>query len=193
MSLKRAAVVCIDRIAELFGKKDVAAIIASAKIVAGDECLRSNESSLRTISMLCLATMVEVTSDEFVPILPLALPKAMDSLATSLGEDTEDGALHNAVYSFLGALILYLPWMVTGADLDNVLKLSFESANAEMGKECDQSRIETLRLMPKKVAAKECLAALDRTWTVAMTDGPLASPKSMSLSLASYTNVEAGC
>ena len=176
MSLKHTAVVCTDRIAELFGKKDVAAIIASARIVAGDKCLRASESSLRLISTLCLATMVEVSSDGFISILPLALPTAMNSLATSLGEDTEDGALHNAVYSFLGALILHVPWMITGADLDFVLKRSFESANAEMGEECDRSRIEALRLVPKNLEAKECLAALDRTWTVAMTEGPLVSP-----------------
>lgn len=174
VSLKHTAVVCMDRIVELFGRKDVAAIIASGRIVAGDECLGASEKSLRTISMLCLATMVEVSSDGFISILPLALPKAMDSLAISIGEDTEDGALHNAVYSFLGALILYVPWTVTGADLDFVLKLSFESANAEMGEDCDQSRIKALRLMPKKVEVKEGLAALDRTWAIAVTEGPLA-------------------
>lgn len=177
MSLKHTAIACIDLIAELFGKKAGAAIIASARIVAGDECLKASESSLRIISMLCLATMVEVLSDNFISVLPLALPKAMDSLATSVGEDTEDGALHNAVYSFLGSLILYVPWMLTGADLDSVLKLSFESANAEMGEECDHSRIEALRFVPKKVEGKECLATLDRTWTIAMTEGPLVSAK----------------
>lgn len=177
MSLKHTAVVCIDGIAEMFGKKDVAAIVASARIVAGDECLRASESSLRTISILCLATIVEVSSDSFISIVPLALPKAMDSLATSIGEDTEDGALHNAVYSFFGALIIYVPWMVTSADMDSVLKLSFESANAGMSEECNQSRIEALRLMSKKLEAKDCLAALDRTFTIAMTEGPLVSPE----------------
>ncbi len=170
--LKQTAISCTDRIAELFGKKDVAAIVASARIIAGDECLRASESSLRTISMLCLATTVEVISHSFISILPLALPKAVESLATSLVEDTEDGTLHNAVYSFLGALILYAPWMITGPDLVLILKLSFESANADMGEECDQSRLEALRLLPIKVEAKDCLVALDRTWTDAMIKGP---------------------
>ena len=167
----------MDRIAELFGKKDVAAIIASARVVAGNKCLRASESSLRTISMLCLATMIEVSSDSFISILPLALPEVMDSLSTSIEEDTEDGALHNAVYSFLSALILYVPWMVIGADLDLVLKLSFESANAGIGRYCDQIRIEALRLVPKNVEARECLAALDRTWTIAVMEGPRVSHK----------------
>ena len=162
----------------MFGKKDVAAIVTSARIVAGDECLKASEISFRTTSILCLATMLEVSSDGFISILPLALPKVMDSLAASIREDTGSGALHNAVYSFLCAIILYVPWMLTGADLDSVLRLSFESANAEMGVECDRSRVEALRLVPRMVEAKDCLGTLGRTWSIAMTEGPLVSPKS---------------
>ena len=175
VSLKKTAVLCIDRTAELFGKKDVAAIIASAGVVVGEECLGASEDSLRIISMLCLATMVEVSGYSFVSILPLAVPKAIENLATSIGEATRNSALHNAVYSFLGALILYAPWMVSGDDLACILKLSFESANAELGKDCDQSRIGALRLVSKRVEAKDCFAALIRTWTDAMTEGTLVS------------------
>ena len=175
VSLKKTAVVCIDRTAELFGKKDVAAIIASARVVVGDECLGSSENSLKIISMSCLATIVEVSGHGFVSILTLAVPKAIENLATSIGEATRDSALHNAVYSFLGALILYEPWMVSGADLDCILKFSFESANAELGEDCDRSRIGILRLVSKRVEAKDCFAALVRTWTDAMTAGPLVS------------------
>ena len=175
VSLKKTAVACIDRTAELFGKKDVAAIVAIAKHVAGDECLGSSEKHLRIISMFCLATMVEVSGHSFISILTLALPKAMDSLATSIGEDTEDSALHNAVYSFLGALILHVPWMVTGADLAILLKLSFRSANAKMGEDCDRGRVEALRLLPRKVDVKECFGTLIRTWADATTEGPLVS------------------
>ena len=189
-SLKKTAVVCMDRIAELFGKKDVAAIVASASMVAGDKALGASENSLRIVSLLCLATMVEVTGHRFISILPLALPKAVDSLATSIGKDTEDGALHNAVYSFLGTLILYVPWMITSADLTLILRLSFASANAEINEECDQNRIGVLRLVPRKVEAKDCLAALDETWTDAMTEGPVVSPESGSLTW--FRNLKSG-
>ena len=173
-SLKGTAVMCIDRIAELFGKKDVAALVASARIIAGDGCLGASDDSLQTIYMLCLATMVEVSSHSFISVLPLALPKALKSLTISIREDTEvDDSLHNAVYSFLSALIHYVPWMITNADLSSILKLSFESANAEMGVQSDQSRIEALRNLPKKLEGKDCLAALDKTWTDAVTQGPL--------------------
>ena len=177
VSLKEPAVFCMKRIAELFGKKDVAAIVASARIIAGDECLGASEKSLQSICLLCLATIVEASSHSFISVLPLALPKALKSLTTSVGEDTEDGPLHNAVYSFISALVFYAPWMITSADLSSILKLSFESANAEMGKQCDQSRIEVLRNLPRKLEGKDCLAALDKTWADAVTGGPLVSPK----------------
>ena len=167
--------VCIDRTTELFGKKDVAAIIVSARVVVGDECLGASENSLRIISMLCLATMVEVSGHGFVSIIPLAVPKAIENLAISIGEATGNSALHNAVYSFLRALILYAPSMVSGADLACILKLSFRSANTELGEDCDQSRIGALRLVSERVEAKDCFAALVRTWTDAMTEGPLVS------------------
>ena len=175
VSLKETAVVCIDRTAELFGKKDVAAIIASARVVVGDECLGASKDSLQIISMLCLATMVEVSGHRFVSILPLAVPKAMENLATSIEEATRNSALHNAVYSFLGALFLHAPWMVSGVNLACILKLSFKSANAELGEDCDQSRIGALRLVSTRVDAKDCFAALVRTWTDAMTGGTLVS------------------
>ena len=162
----------------MFGKKDVAAIVTSARIVAGDECLKARDINFRTTSILCLATMLEVSSDSFVSILPLALPKVMDNLAASIRENTGSGALHSAAYSFLCAIILYVPWMLTGADLDSVLRLSFESTNAEMGVECDRSRVEALRLVPRRLEAKDCLGTLGRAWTIAMTEGPLVSPKS---------------
>ena len=193
MLLKKTAIICTDRIVALFGKKDIAATVASARIVAGDECLGVSESGLRTISLLCLATMVEASSHSFIAVLTISLPKAIDSLAASIGEDTEDGALHNAVYSFFSALTLYVPWMVTGADLASMLKLSFESADAKMGEECDWSRNEALQLVPKKVVAKDCLAALDSTWTGAMTVGPPVSlQKHLELDFKTYTKIEAG-
>lgn len=179
--LKKTAITCTDRIVELFGKKDIAATVTSAKVVSGDDCLGASESSLQTISLLCLATMVEASSHSFISILPIALPKAMDSLAASIRAGTEDGALHNAVYSLFGALILYVPWMVTGTDLASILKTSFESANARMGENCDLCRNEALQLVPRKMVTKDCLAALNRTWTGAMTSGPPAAKEHLEI------------
>lgn len=173
ISLKHVALACMDRVVERFGKKDVEAVIEAAHIVSSDSCLTGIESSIRTAAFLCLATMVEVSGDVFIPIIPHALEKGIESLEASIRADTEDASLHNAVYSFVVALIIYLPWMIAGPDLDRLLSVSHESANAEMGDECDEMRVDALRLIPKQVEAQECFSALDRTWTSAMTEGPL--------------------
>ncbi|KAK4694480.1 U3 small nucleolar RNA-associated protein 10, partial [Lecanoromycetidae sp. Uapishka_2] len=56
-----------------------------------------------------------------------------------------------------------------------MLRASYESANAEMGEDCDQSRVGALNLIAKQVGTKECFAALMRTWPCAMTEGPSAA------------------
>ena len=173
--LRRTTIACVDRIVAMFGKKDPHAIVVAAETICGNRCLGAAESSLRITAFLCLTTMIEAAGDMFVSITPKSFPVAIRNLAISIGEDTEDKTLHNVVYSFLSALLMYLPWAVTGADLDRLLSVSFESANADMGDACDQRRTEALELVPKQIGLKECLAALDRTWLNAVTEGPLVS------------------
>ena len=173
--LRHTTIVCVDRIVQMFGKKDPSAIVVAAHTICSNRCLGAAENSLRIISLLCLTTMIEAAGDVFVSIIPKSFPLAIRSLLISIGEDTEDKTLHNAVYSYLGALMMYLPWAIAGADLDRLLSVSHESANADMGAVCDQRRTETLELVPNQIELKDCLAALDRTWPNAMREGPLVS------------------
>ena len=157
---------------ELFGKKDIATVIRSAQVISGNDCLGATETSLQTIALLCLATIAGVSGDTFIAIFPQAFPKAMNVLATSMNKESKHDHLHNAVYSFLSTLLLHAPWTVRGADLDKFLDVSYKSANAGMGDQCDSSRREALNHVPQRIEAKECFAALDRTWTNAVTEGP---------------------
>ena len=175
IELRHTAISCVDRVAEKFGKKDPSAVLAAVQAISGKNCLGAAESSLQVISLLCLATMVEASGDMFISVVPKTFPAAINHLGASIAEDVEDESLHNAVYSFLGALLVYVPWAITGADLDRFLTISYESANAEIGELCDQSRSEALAMVPKQVELRECFAALVRTWPSAMTRGPLVS------------------
>lgn len=174
LPLKLTAMTCIDRIIESFGKKDVTMVTTIATEIAGPACLGAEDSSLRVVALLCLATTVEILGDVFVPIIPQTFSKATDYLAVSIRLNMEDERLHNAAYSFMSNLFLSLPWMVTGPSLDRFLTLSHESANAEMGENCDQNRVGALELLAKQIDPKEVFVALDRTWTSAMTEGPIA-------------------
>lgn len=172
-TLRRVAVVCIDQIVERFGRKDVDAVSAAATTIGGARCLATAENSVVVAALLCLATMAEILGEAFIPRIPQSLPITMDHLAASLDEDAEDPRLHNACYAFVTSLLLYLPLVVTGTYLDHFLKVSYESANAEMGDECNNIRTEALKLVAKSLEPKDCFAALDRTWTNAMAEGPL--------------------
>ncbi|KAL8793139.1 MAG: hypothetical protein Q9195_004251 [Heterodermia aff. obscurata] len=163
-----------SNIVEKFGKQEVSAVTAVADTVCGPDCLEAKDASTQISSLLCLATIVEVLREAFISMVPRVLPKVMDHLTTSIKEGVENPKLHNAVYTFMTALLVYLPWILQGIHLDNLLRKSYESANAEMGDDCDQLRSDTLQLVAKSIDAKECLMALDRTWTVAMVEGPLA-------------------
>jgi len=183
ISLRHIAVGSVDRITERFGKKDVPAVIGCARIMSSDACLGASETSLRVVSLLCLATMVEVLGENFISIAPNASSKAVDNLALSMQGDSYDASLHNAVYTFLSALLLYVPWVIAGADLERVLRMSYKSADAAMGAKCDQSRTGAMQLVPKQVEAKSCFSALKRTWPNAMAEGPLVSSYTFTSSL----------
>ena len=170
--LLHSAISCIDRIIERYGKKDVETVGAVMKVVASDKCLGANDSRLRIMALLCLSTSVEVLGEAIIPIIPHALPKAMDHLEAILGGEDVDERMHNAVYSFLGSLLLYIPWIITGQYLDRVLKTSHESANAGLPAGCNMARKEVLALIAKQVDPHECFAALLRTWDSAMVEGP---------------------
>lgn len=174
-SLKRTAVICIDFIAEKFGKKGVDVITETASIITGQNCLAILDTKVRLAALLCLATITETLREAFIPLMPQSFPLAMDHLVSSSQGDFDDAMLHDACYAFTTALLLYIPWMMTGIYLDRFFKASHESANADMGMDCDNVRIECLRLAAKSVDAKECFLALDRTWTNALAEGPKVS------------------
>ena len=171
--LKETAIGSVDKITERFGKKAIPIVIESARTISNDNCVKAAETSTRVVSLLCLATMVEVAGESFISVIPTALPKAADNLALSIQEGTDETGLHDAAYTFFSALLLYVPWFISGADLDCFLAVSYESANAEMGEECDSRRIEAMQLIPKQTEANECFSALYRTWSNAMAEGPL--------------------
>ena len=170
--LKLAATSCVDRIIEKYGKRDVDHLASVVTKIAGEKSLGADDSRLRVMALLCLTTSAEVLGEAFIPIVPSALPKSTDYLEETLQQDDTDEALHNAVYSFLGALVLYVPWIVTGQYLDNILKVSHDSANSDLSAKCNESRKDVLDLIAKQVDPQECFSALLRTWDSAMVEGP---------------------
>ncbi|KAL8707208.1 MAG: hypothetical protein Q9225_007801, partial [Loekoesia sp. 1 TL-2023] len=169
---KRIALACIDLIVERFGKKNVDPVVQATSTVAGAKCLGATSEELRTTSLLCLSTVVGVLQDEFVSFVPQTLPKTLDTFSGGLEDGTCSRRFHNAAYSFFSALLLYIPWVATGPDLDLLLKVSHGSANANLDEDCSAERRAALELIAKQIEPRECCAALERTWANAMAEGP---------------------
>jgi U3 small nucleolar RNA-associated protein 10 len=172
--LKHAAVSCIDRITDKYGRKDPSKIIPAAQVVASESCIGQTDDRIRYMGILCLASMAEVLGQSLIPALPATLKRSLELLETSLVPEKENSRLHDAVYTLFSALFVHLPFMISAAHLDKVILLSFKSANADIEESSDDSRQETLRLMARKVDVSATLGAVDRNWQHAVEAGPVA-------------------
>ncbi|KAF3029733.1 snoRNA-binding rRNA-processing protein utp10 [Penicillium rubens] len=172
--LKHAAVSCIDRITDKYGRKDPSKVIAAARVVASESCLGQSDDRIRYMGVLCLASMAEVLGQAMIPALPDTLKRSLGLLELSLVSGKENSRLHDAVFALFSALFVHLPFMISAGHLDKMLLLSFESANADIEESSDESRQECLRLMARKADVGATLGAVDRNWQHAIQAGPIA-------------------
>ncbi|KAF9886855.1 snoRNA-binding rRNA-processing protein utp10 [Aspergillus nanangensis] len=168
--LKHAAVACIDRIAEKYGKKDPFRVIPAATVVASGACIGQDDDRIRIMGVLCLASMAEVLGQSMIPALPGALSQSLALLELSMEVGKENPRLHDAVYSLFSALFVHLPYMLSASHLDQILLLSFRSATSDELE--NDSRQEALRLMAKKADMAATLGAVNRNWAHAVQAGP---------------------
>ncbi|KAI1393574.1 uncharacterized protein F4822DRAFT_385072 [Hypoxylon trugodes] len=175
MAYKHIAVGCVDKISEKYGKKDPETVTAAASIIASDKCLGQDDTQLRIMALLCLASLVDVLQDGIVPVLPSAIPKALAYVAESIKSETPGVELHNASYAFIAALAQYLPYMLSGSYLGQLLAVSGASANSSLGSDANDARVQCLRLLAKQVDAKTLFSALDQNWVTATDSGSIAT------------------
>ncbi len=174
MLYKHIAVACVDKIAEKYGKKDLEGVAVAAETIAGEMCLGQDDERLQIMSLLCLASLVEILQEGIVAVLPIAIPAALKYMDAAVKRGSEGEKLHNAGYAFISALVEHLPYMVSGSYLDQLLVISNKSAEAEMDIEADESRIACLDLAAKMIEAKAMFVALQKNFSVAASTGTIA-------------------
>lgn len=168
---KHTAVSCVDKIAEKYGKMDREAVAAAAETIAGEHCLGQADPRLRLMAVLCLTSLIDVLREGIVSVLPTATPKILAYMSESIG-DAGDEALHNATYGFVSALLEHLPYMVSGANISELLSISNQSAEEDLEEETHESRERCLRVAAKQIDAKVMFTALENNWDVASRAGP---------------------
>ncbi|KAK0630780.1 U3 small nucleolar RNA-associated protein 10 [Bombardia bombarda] len=171
MNYKHTAVTCVDKIAEKYGKKDIEAVAAAAATIAGDHCLGQSSQSLRVMALLCLASLVDVLQDGIVPVLPVAIPKALGYLEETLRQPKPDAELHNAVYAFMTALAQHIPYMISGGYLDRLLACSNVSAVSGLDADSSNNRTNCLQFLAKLVDPKVLFIAMNQNWAKASAAG----------------------
>ncbi|KAI4715762.1 hypothetical protein E4T48_08045 [Aureobasidium sp. EXF-10727] len=172
IELVHSAVTCIDVISEKFGKKDTEKVMSAARVVASKHAFGSQNDELRIISLLCLATMVEVLRDDLVDILPQILTTSYAYFDYATKTESGNARLHNAVYSFLTNVIEYISWMFSAETLDKALLLTQQSAcSGAIDIQTSSSRPQFTSLLSQKLDARTILAALERTFDNAVTLG----------------------
>ncbi|KAH7418398.1 hypothetical protein BKA64DRAFT_730120 [Cadophora sp. MPI-SDFR-AT-0126] len=171
---KHTAVGCVDKISEKYGKKDLEAVSAAAETIASVHCLGQSDNRLRIMALLCLSSLVEILREGIVSVLPVAIPKALEYMESSVQDNADSQKLYSAGYAFMSALAHHLPYMVSGAYLDKLLEISNVSAEADLDDEADESRMQCLQLLAKQVDAKSMFGALEKDWVRASTVGALA-------------------
>src|SRR3569833_105290 len=171
VAYKHTAILCVDKIAEKYGKKDIEAVAAAASTIASEDCLGQPDRRLRIMALLCLASLMDVLGDAIVPVLPAAISKPLSYLKNSLDGTESDVELHNAAYACISALAEHLPYMISGQYLDQLLGCSNISAEAGLDGESNDNRLRCLELVAKRVDARVLFAALERNWDAAVNAG----------------------
>ncbi|KAK3705231.1 snoRNA-binding rRNA-processing protein utp10 [Vermiconidia calcicola] len=162
MRTRHAAVSCIDQIAEKFGKVDRGAVLAAARVVAGEAGLGSAEGGMRVICCLCLASMVGVLGDEALEVLPRVVGTTLEYLEQSVDAANDFVELQDAGFSILAVIVDHLPWMLSGAILDRSVSIADRIASATDDGGNHVKRF--CKLLATKVSAAEMFTALERTW-----------------------------
>jgi U3 small nucleolar RNA-associated protein 10 len=152
-----AAITCMDRISEKFGKTDRSAVVEAAQAIAGPAGLGESRADIRRISILCLASMVEVLDDEFIPVLPTTFDTVLGYMEETTNQDELDEELIAAGFSFAMSVLDNIPWMLSGKYLDRLLSVAAET-NAD-------SVTSFTQLAAKKVSASDFLGSIERTWS----------------------------
>ena len=181
-AMKLAAIICIDKIAEKFGRARPQAFLYIPKALMDDHCLNKQNPTLCAAALLCLTALVDVLREDFIPYVPENLSKALDLLEGNVHRGSEASGLHNAGFSLFKAFLIDTPWVVSGRYLDRLLRfaqaLSAESLHSKpkVGQEDG-----VLELVAKEVSPVESLAALSRTLDDARKNGISAVKQQLSI------------
>ncbi|KAI1620240.1 hypothetical protein EDD37DRAFT_171066 [Exophiala viscosa] len=170
-AFRHAAITSLDRIVEVYGRKSPDQIISTSNVLMESNTgLYSEDTRTQIMSLLCLASVVEVLKESAVPLVPPSMSKVLDLLDVSLHSVVRNVVLHNAAFTLISSFITHVPFMVSDENVVAILKLAHKSSRAKLEASCKESRIETLSLLAQKMDLTSITTSLNQVWTETLTD-----------------------
>ena len=163
--MKAAAIACIDKITEKYGRKDIDATIKAAAVLSSDAGMAADSSSTRHLSVLTLCSIFDIVGEAAVPLVSETMKNAFDLIESSFEEAKEDAQLHDAAFTLVSTVVSNVPFMITEDDLDRILTLAAEAAFSDLPISCNDSRRDSLSTVARKMDISMLIASLSRSWT----------------------------
>ncbi|KAL9090225.1 MAG: hypothetical protein Q9159_002125 [Coniocarpon cinnabarinum] len=179
LPLRLNAIVCIDRICEDYGKLDLDNTFRAAQIVAG--CLNEKDPLMLALALHCLASMVDVLQERYIPLLHDSANAACRCLGGALEQEPKDIRLHNATIALDVALVEHLPFMISSTFLETSMRHMHLSAVSDLKSEANENRVHFNQVTAEKVTVQTVFEANRRTWDLAITSGSSALHESLDL------------
>ncbi|EXJ66596.1 uncharacterized protein A1O5_10267 [Cladophialophora psammophila CBS 110553] len=178
-AFRHAAIACLDRIIEMYGRKKPDDVIAASSTLTEIDCgLDSRDERTKIMSLLCLASMTEVVKEGGIPIVAQALPQVLDLLKSFLSKESESSKteggveLHNACFTLLSSFLTHTPYVISDENVTVLLSLCYRSCLAKPDKaSCKEARLEVLDLMTQRLHLKALVSNLNQAWKSTVISG----------------------
>ncbi len=162
--LRTAVIVCIDRITEKYGRKDIDASIRIAAVLGNEAGTVAGHSSVQHLSVLTLSSIFEIVGEAAVPLVAETMSNALALIEGSLEEEKENAQLHDAAFTLVSTVVSNVPFMVSEEHLDRILTLTAEAAFSDLPRSCMDARKDALSTIARKIDLNTLIVSLCRTW-----------------------------
>ena len=168
--LTQAAIQCIDRIAEAYGRKYIEEIVEITAFLAGPGINVGSSPELDVGLLLCLASMMEVIKEAAVPVVSTLLDRSfsvLDSLAGGKGA----AELYSATCSVVSTVLAHVPYVVDEHSILRMLSSLVEKENFVKGKTTSEMKKDTLDLLARKVDIATLIPCISTIWQKTIKPG----------------------
>ena len=123
-ALVEATLICMDRVSEMFGRKDPDSVIKAANSIIeyGFHNLKTSKTP-KTAILLTLASMVEVLKEAAVPIVPLVMAPVLEVLKSCDAKQPSTRPVFSAACALLSAVVSHVAFMVAEEQLTEILAI----------------------------------------------------------------------